>query len=451
MKVMIAKFGGTSVSRKERVSTICAIAKRSHPQKMVIVVSALNGMTDLLLSLVTQKEHAKKSLATIRRKHVDLITALWSDPIKRKELVSYVDWKLATIEKLLKKTKKTAAFADMITSFGEIMSSFLITHALQASGSNARQVIASDIIVTDDNFGQSEFLVDPTRKQVKRRLLPMLKKNIIPVVTGFIGASSKGKITTLGRGGSDYTATILGYCLNAYEIQIWTDVNGIFTADPRVVKNARPLSEVSFREASEMAFFGAKILHPRTLRPAIRANIPVRILNTLSPESKGTLITKKQIGAQKITAITSKKKVILINMYSTGMLFTKGFLAKLFSVFAKHNISIDLVSVSEVSVSVTLEDGDDHLREALKDLKTFTSINVDTKAAMISLIGENITSSSDTLKSIFELLHRKRIAIKMISFGATNINISFVIGTEELDGVVRLLHDELLLKQVNKE
>src|SRR5436190_1053943 len=203
-----------------------------------------------------------------------------------------------------------------------------------------------------------------TKKNVKKNLLPLLKNGIVPVVTGFIGATKNGHTTTLGRGGSDYTASIIGYALQAEEIQIWTDVDGMYSADPRVVKDARFLSKISYREASEMATFGAKILHPRTIHPAISANIPVKILNTLHPEHPGTLVQKTKQTDADIAVVTCKKQTPLITLYATDMLFRKGFLSRIFDVFTKHHISVDLVSVSEVSVSVTL-DNTNNLSEAI--------------------------------------------------------------------------------------
>lgn len=323
------------------------------------------------------------------------------------------------------------------------MSSAILANALESHGINVSQVIATDLIVTNDNFGSAEFILEPTRKKIKKILMPLVKKGIVPVVTGFIGTTKKGQVTTLGRGGSDYSAAIIGFCLAVDEIQIWTDVDGIFTVDPRIVKNARPLQVVSFKEAAELAAFGAKILHPRCIAPAIKAAIPVRILNTFNPNRSGTLITTNHKISRQIKAISFKKKITLVNIYSTEMLLQKGFLARIFQTFSKYNISVDLVSVSEVSVSVTL-DNRNNLEKAVQQLSEFANVSVGENFGMVSLIGEEITDSSGNIKNIFDILASRRIVPKMVSLGATNINISIVIKSDQVKKAVKYLHQNLL-------
>ncbi len=445
MKVVIKKFGGTSVSTVKNIKTIASVVAKSDPQnKSIIVVSALSGVTDLLLSLLDKKDF-RKNLQQIRIIHTDILKSIF-DKKSIKPLLLYIDDHINLIEKKAKKTN-SKEFRDSLIAEGEIISSYIIAEFLKKNKIHAQQVIASEIIKTDNNFGSAEFLVEETKEEVIKVLGALIKKGITPVVTGFIGSTKKGKITTLGRGGSDYTAAIIGYCLSASEIQIWTDVNGIFTADPRIVKNAKVLPEISYKEASELAFFGAKVLHPRTIRPAVRAKIPIRVLNTFHPETSGTLVLDKPNIQYPITAISFKKNITLVNMYSTAMLFSKGFLARLFDIFAKHNISIDLVGASEVSISVTLEN-DENLSEASAELKEFTSVTITKSVSIISLVGEGLTNSTEVIKHIFTLLDKKKILVKMVSLGATNINISLVVETENLESAVKVLHDGLLLKKL---
>ena len=444
-KYLIAKFGGTSVSSSANIETISRIVKKEKKSGIILVVSALSGVTNLLLSL-KNKQNYNPTIKKIRNTHANLIKSVWRDKEIQNKHLKYVDEQLLKISKVAA-TAKTREEMDRLAAFGEIISSYIISEALRKNRIDTVQVIATELIVTDSNFGEAEFIPDETRVRVKKVLLPLLKKGTVPVVTGFIGATKTGKITTLGRGGSDYSASIIGHCLDASEIQIWTDVDGIFTSDPRFVKNARVLKELSYKEASEIAFFGAKVLHPRTTRPAIRAKIPIRVLNTFHPARQGTLLTLTPRLKHPVSVIAFKKGVTIINMYSTSMLLSKGFLAKIFNVFASHNIGIDLVTTSEVSVSVSL-DNDEDLKSAIAELKKFTSVTISKNVAIISVVGEDITKSPETIMNIFDLLNKKKIIVKMISLGATDVNISLVVNPIDLEETVRILHDRLLLKKM---
>lgn len=445
--MIIAKFGGTSVSSEQRISVICNIIKNQLDKDPIAVVSALSGVTDLLLSLPAYPKYKlEKEWKRLKNIHKNLVESTFKDIKKQKEVWQYINEKIEEISKLnLKKADKK--LLDKLVSYGEIMSSYIISQALERQGIRSAQVIATDLIVTNDNFGAAEFIPEETAKKVKKVLIPIIEKKIVPVITGFIGSTKKGEVTTLGRGGSDYTASIVGFCLEAAEIQIWTDVDGMFTADPRFIKTAKMIEAVSFKEASELATFGARVLHPRTIKPAIKANIPVRILNTFNPKSSGTLIKEKINIPHQLRAISFKRKVTLVNIYSTAMLLQKGFLAKVFQVFASNNISIDLVSVSEVSISVTL-DNNGGLSNAITQLSQFTNVTVIENLGMVSLIGEGVTSSTYTIKKIFDILDQEKILVRMVSLGATNINISLVIESEKIERAVRVLHNRLLLKQI---
>ncbi len=434
--MIIAKFGGTSVSSKERVLTLCNIVgSQLKKQPVVVVVSALSGVTDLLLTGGNIRE--------IRRLHKDLIESLWSKALVRKEALGFIDNQLERVAKLQSQPDK--ASLDKRASYGEIMSSYIIARALEEKGIKATQAIATDLIVTNNDFSSAEFILTPTRKNTRKILSPLIKAGIVPVVTGFIGSTKDKQVTTLGRGGSDYTASIIGFCLKASEIQIWTDVDGIFTSDPRLIKNARSLPSVSFKEASELAAFGARVLHPKTIRPAISAGIPVKVLNTFNQDNKGTLIEEKSSNISLIKAVSFKQKIFIVNIYATEMLFQKGFLAKIFKVFAKYNILIDLVSVSEVSVSVSIDERK-NLEDVVSELSEFSNASMIEGLGMVSLIGEGITSSSKTIKSVFDILDKEKILAHMISLSAANINISIVVDAEKVEQAVKALHDKLLLK-----
>lgn len=440
--MIVVKFGGTSVSSKERISAICQIVGNQLKKDPILVVSALSGVTDLLLSLPhLPKYKLALELRNLKKTHEDLINNVFGKEDIRKEVKQFISEKIEEISKLEMGNGKS--LLDKLSSFGEIMSSYIIAKALEQKGIKSAQIIATDSIVTNDYFGSADFLPGPTKAKIKKVLTPLIKNGIVPVVTGFIGATRQGEVTTLGRGGSDYSASIIGFCLKAEGIQIWTDVDGIFSADPRLVKKAKPLSVVSFREAAELAAFGAKVLHPRTIRPAIKMGIPVRVLNTFNPKGKGTLIVQNSKSSKIIKAISFKRKITLVNIYSTEMLLQKGFLAKIFYIFAKNNISIDLVSVSEVSVSVTL-DNKENLSNAVSKLSKFTNVTVFDNLGMMSLIGEGITDSRHNIKNIFAVLDSQRILPKMVSLGATNINISIIVKSEQVEKAVKKLHQKLL-------
>lgn len=445
--MIVAKFGGTSVSSKERVLTLCNIVENQLEKQPIVVVSALSGVTDLLLSLsVLPKSRIGRTIREIKNHHNDLIEKLWSNGQVQREILQFIDKQLEEVARLALEDNSTKEYLDKLASYGEIMSSYIITEALKSKGINAAQVIATDLIVATNNFGSAEFIPGLTSKKIKKILLPLIKQNIVPVVTGFIASTKSGQVITLGRGGSDYTASIIGFCLKASEIQIWTDVDGMFTADPRLFQKAKSLPVVSFKEASELATFGARVLHPRTIKPAIVANIPVKVLNTFNPQNPGTLIKEEIKNLSSIRAIAFKRKINLVNIYSTEMLLQKGFLARVFKAFAKNNISVDLVSVSEVSISVTLDDGKS-LENSVEEISKFANVSVIKGLGMVSLIGEGITASSQIIKKIFDILDEEKILTRMVSLGATDINISIVIESEKLEQAVKALHDQLLLKQ----
>lgn len=442
--MIVAKFGGTSVSTAARIRTLCEIVSKLAKNDPLVVVSALAGVTNLLLSLPNApSQQQKRGIHEIYKIHKLLIEDFFADKRLREDLILFINKQIDALETLVKRGNSDTEALDRIAAFGEIISSRIVADALQVSGIPAKQIIATEIIVTNNNFGSAEFLPKPSQSRIRKCLLPLVNSHIVPVITGFIGVTRDGKITTLGRGGSDYTASIVGYCLRAKEIQIWTDVDGVYSADPRIVKTAKNLPEISFKEASELATFGARVLHPRSIKPAIKAGIPVRVLNTFNHKSTGTLIVVKPKLTHPIRSICSKRNITLVNVYSTEMLLAKGFLARIFQIFARHNISIDLVSVSEVSVSVTL-DNDDRLEQAVLDLERFAQVSSTKNLAIISIIGEGITTSSRTIRDIFAVLNDHNILVKMVSLGATDINISLVIDNSKVEETVPILHDAVV-------
>lgn len=450
--MIVMKFGGTSVSSKKSVEAICQLVVKNHSNESVVVVSALSKVTDALVSLCT-KENFKQSeviLSEIYTKHENLSKELL-DKATVATVLAYVEKCLKEIKSKLSKFYKSGAevatlmLKDEIVFYGEKMSSFLIATIINNKTKiEAKQVLSSSCIVTNKKFGDADYLPSPTKKNTRAILLPLLKKKIVPVVTGFVGATIDGEVTTLGRGGSDYSASILGFALNVSEIQIWTDVDGVYSTDPRLVKSAKLLPVLAYEEASELANLGAKVLHPRTIKPAIFAKIPVKVLNTFNPTCEGTTILPqvKEVKSR-VKAITTRKSVPLVTIKSNEMLFGKGFLKKVFTIFANHDMSIDLVSVSEVSLSITLHNAE-KLEPALKLLEKLGMVTYEVDYGSLSLVGGHIMDTPHLMKDVFTILEKAKIKVHMLSYSASNINVSMVMKSVDVNMVLELFHDHFI-------
>lgn len=447
-KVIVMKFGGTSVGSGERIATIARLVKDRIEQRPIVVVSAVAGTTDLLLRAfnATNRTDRVDALQAVSDKHIDIIAELWPIKADRQHALDYLSRQTRLLQRDLSHKSRPRYLQDRVLAHGEMTASYIVAHYMSTQDISSQQIVASSMIVTNGVAGAAEPVELPTKKRVAATLLPLVEEGIVPVVTGFIGANRYGRITTLGRGGSDYTAAIVGYCLQAQEIQIWTDVDGMFTTDPRLVKDAQLIDHLSFKEASELAAFGAKILHPKTIRPAIRAGIPVRILNTFRPELSGTYITKESESTRPVLAIACKKKVVVVNLYATEMLFHEGYLARISTIFAKYHISVDLLSASEASVSVTL-DNDEDLQQAVKELETFTAVSIQRDAGVVSLVGHRITESPSTIRTVFSVLESLDVPVRMVSLGASDINISLVVPEKQVAEAVTAFHDQFITQQ----
>jgi aspartate kinase len=337
----------------------------------------------------------------------------------------------------------TPRLLDQCASFGEGWSSYLLARALERSGVAAAWVDARSVMITSDAFTKAEPVPESIAARAAERFAPLLEAGTVIVTQGYVGATSRGVTTTLGRGGSDYSAALLGAALLVREIQIWTDVDGILTADPNVVPTAHSLDEVTFAEAAELAYFGAKVLHPSTLLPAIRTNIPVRVLNTKRPEARGTLIVARPSPSapQVVRSIASKGGITVVTIQSTRMLMAYGFLARVFEVFAQYRRSIDVVATSEVGVSLTLDDDRD-LDAIRSALEAFADVEIETKKAVVSVVGEGLKHSAGLPGRVFGALGRAGVRTELISQGGSEINITFVVAEEEAVRAVRALHQE---------
>ncbi len=334
---------------------------------------------------------------------------------------------------------------DAVASFGEQMSALLVTEAFRARGIPAQHLDAREVIVTSDHFNQAEPSLDAISDRARDRVAPMVRSGIIPVLGGYIGATAAGVTTTLGRGGSDYTASLLGAALGADDIEIWTDVDGMLTADPRVVSDAKLISQIRFDEASELASFGAKVLHPNTIAPAVRRGIPVYIYNTRNPTRSGTRIMF-DAPRRPVTAIAAKGDVTTVRVSAPRMLLAKGFLRSVFEIFERQRTSVDVVSTSEVSVSVTLDDAT-RLDELLIDLRLLGDVSIERDRAVVAIVGSGIGDRGDCMGRALQALGGMHV--HMVSLSASGINLTVVVDGPSMQDAMRSLHAEFFPHEAN--
>lgn len=449
--MLVMKFGGTSVGSPERMQTVIDLVcdRKRTKSSPIVVLSAMSGVTNMLiegaqLALKRQLPEAMAKLQEIRQKHEHAINQLFSDQKLQAELHEHIDKQLEELSVLYKGVSYLGELSkrslDAISGIGELISSRIIAAAAQHRGIKCVWLDVRKVLLTDDAFGKANPLFDAVQKRCREMIKNHLDSGHIVFTQGFIGCTVDGVTTTLGRGGSDYTAAILGAALGADEIQIWTDVDGMMSADPRIVKDARLLTEVSFHEASELAYFGAKVLHPLTIKPAVEKNIPVRILNTFEPQKPGTLIkATADAGEDTIRAVAAKKNITAIFLSSPRMLMTHGFLAQVFAVFDRFRIPIDLISTSEVSVALTI-DSKEGFEELINELKQYGEVQTMEEVAIVSVVGRQFRVQSGIASRVFKALHD--INIMVISGGASDINLNFVVSSKDADKAVCQLHAE---------
>ena len=429
MNLITAKFGGTSMGTAESLKQVAEILI-SMQSKKVAVVSATSGTTDQLISLGEKAfagESWQEQFNQLVKKHADIIAEL------NIELDLSESW--TDLEKLLAGTEMIGELSlsakDRLIGFGERISSKILATLLNKMNVKAEAFDAYNFIFTDNNFSEGNVDFNKSYSSIKASLESAIENGTIPVVTGFVAQAENGHYITLGRGGSDYTAAIVAAALEAEELQIWTDVDGILSTDPRLVPEAKVLEKLSFNEAGELAYFGAKVLHPKTIKPALEKNIPVRILNTFNVSAPGTLIVNE--AEESLKSVTYKKGISVVNICSAGMLLARGFLAKIFHVFEKNGVSVDVVSTSEVSVSLTVDSKlPDGLIEALSE---FATVSVQEKMAIVCLVGEGIKSNTKVLGDLFSAIAAHDVS--MVSQGASKRNITFLVSEEEAPEVVK--------------
>ena len=442
----VMKFGGTSVADAhafERVAEIVIARQRSVP---VVIVSAMSGVTDALLASTAlacegRGDDAIASLEKTFERHKETAAALLSRPAAD-TFSTQVDQAQIQIDHFLKllssQLAQVRAVQDAVLAFGETLSSLLLANLITERGLTSVQVDARECIVTDDEHGCAAPLMNETVFATKAKLLPLLEVEVVPVLGGFIGANQKGQTTTLGRGGSDYTAAIIGAALNSREIQIWTDVTGVLTADPRIVSGAQTVERLSYGEAAELAYFGAKVLHPKTIQPAIEDCIPVRICNSRAPEESGTLVcAQTETTPRTVKAIAHKTGVTTVQISSARMLGAYGFLRALFEVFEKHRTVVDVVTTSEVSVSLSLDDATS-LPQIVEELEALGTVRVEKNRAIICVVGEGLRGTPGIAALVFSTI--SDINVTLISQGASSINFTFAVEEEHVKEAVNRLH-----------
>lgn len=432
--MIVMKFGGSSVGKAERIRTVLEIVKSYLSKNPVVVVSAHKGVTDMLIRMANDAVKGVVDLEQLTTVHNKIMDDLGVDhAIIQPQLEE-----LATLLKGISMVKElTLRTLDYVCSFGERLSSRTIADFFNRNGLPCEQHDAYDIgLLTDDNFGSASPL--PEADVAIKEGIRQLRK--LPIITGYIGMTKDGSITTLGRDGSDYSASIIGAAIGAEEIQIWTDVDGVMTADPSILPEVLPLDVLTFEEASELAYYGAKVLHPATIIPAMKKGIPVRVLNTFKPRVKGTVILPKtERSGRMIKSIVYKEDQYIVNIVCERMLMGHGYLARIFDIFASHRVVLNMVTTSEISVSVTT-DSPERLELAVRDLSEFATVSVEKEKAMICVIGEGMKETPGIAADIFAALKSASVNVLMISQGASKINIALMIDNRDIEAAVRALH-----------
>lgn len=464
-KRIVMKFGGSSVGNAEAIRQATSLARAAYDDgnEVVVVVSAMKGVTDMLINgarkAVAGDEHAvEEAKQALWQKHVEAVEALFSQSAH--QVLGNIEAELSRFANLVSATsvlgEVTTRAMDFISSLGERFSAQLVAAYLSATYGPAEAIIANEIVVTDRHFGNANPLLDATGERVRLRILPLLAAGAIPVVTGFMGATEEGVVTTLGRGGSDYTAAILGHALDADEIWIWSDVDGVLTADPRIVPDAHPIDKLSYQEAAEMAYFGAKVLHPKTVRPAVKKGIPIRMLNTFNPSYPGTWISKSTTGSS-VKAVTSVANVAEVTVAGSGMLGVPGVSARLFSAVAKIGVSVLMISQasSEQSIcSVVLEKESQDVVTALEQeferelhYGDIERITCKTGVVIITVVGAAMRGQYGIAGKLFTALGNNQINVLTIVQGSSEYNISLIVEQKDAKRAVQVIHEAFGLGQ----
>ena len=444
--MIVMKFGGTSVESQDAIARVTGIVKTYRHRSPIVVVSAMGKTTNKLLQAATEAAAGRRDRALtiadeLRGFHLThgLPLAGAASADLDRYIRAHFDWLDELIKGLSIVGELSPRSTDAIASVGERLSSLVVAFAFQAAGLPTQHVDSRRVIITDDHFTQAQPNFGETYQRLRDEVAPIAASSIV-VMGGYIGATGEGQTTTLGRGGSDYSAAIVGAGVDADEIQIWTDVDGMLTADPRIVSGSHRVRSISFAEAAELAYFGAKVLHPATVVPAVEKGIPVVILNSRRPEIDGTRITSESTPSRNpVKSISCKRGIVIVNIHSTRMLMAHGFLRRIFDIFDRFKTSVDMVSTSEVSVSLTIDQAE-HLDGILAELRAFAEVSIEPGQSIVCLVGENIRHTPGIAGRAFSVLGNCNI--RMISQGASLLNLGFVVSDTDVEETVSALHNE---------
>ncbi|HHX8649721.1 lysine-sensitive aspartokinase 3 [Vibrio antiquarius] len=445
----VAKLGGTSVANFEAMSR-CATIIENNPNTRLVVSSACSGVTNLLVELangVQDQMHRTELLQNLANIHDAILTQLEDSTKTAAEVYGILDTVTSLAEAA--SIQASAKLTDHLVACGELMSTHILTQLMCERGIQAVRFDIRDVLRTDDNFGRAEPNIEAISTLAQDKLVPLCQQSVV-VTQGFIGSDEAGNTTTLGRGGSDYSAALIAESVKAAGLEIWTDVPGIYTTDPRIAPKASPIPEISFSEASEMANFGAKILHPSTLVPALRHDIPVFVGSSKEPEKGGTWIRHQVESSPLFRALALRCNQTMVTLRSANMFHAYGFLAKVFEILAKHKISVDLITTSEISVSLTLDQTDTSggapqlPQAAREELEELCKVEVEHDLCLVALIGNNMSESKGYAKQVFGTL--EDFNLRMICYGASPHNLCFLLHESVSKQAIQKLHTELFEK-----
>ncbi|TNV16416.1 lysine-sensitive aspartokinase 3 [Buttiauxella sp. B2] len=445
-QTVIAKFGGTSVANYDAMNRSADVVLADENVR-VVVLSASAGVTNLLVALAQGLEATERftKLDAIRKIQYDIVERLANPQIIREEVERLLE-NITTLAEAASLATSTA-LTDELVSHGELMSTLLFVEILRERKVDAQWFDIRKIMRTNDRFGRAEPDITALAELASQQLQPRILQSLV-ITQGFIGSEAKGRTTTLGRGGSDYTAALLGEALHASRVDIWTDVPGIYTTDPRMVPSAKRIDKIAFEEAAEMATFGAKVLHPATLLPAVRSDIPVFVGSSKDPKAGGTLVCNETDNPPLFRALAVRRKQTLVTLHSLNMLHSHGFLAEVFNILAHHNISVDLITTSEVSIALTLDttgstSTDDSLltTSLLTELSSLCRVEVEENLALVAIIGNKLSKACGVGKEVFGVL--EPFNIRMICYGASSYNLCFLVPGDDAEQVVQKLHHNL--------
>ncbi|MCF9331072.1 lysine-sensitive aspartokinase 3 [Vibrio parahaemolyticus] len=442
----VAKFGGTSVANFEAMSR-CATIIENNPNTRLVVSSACSGVTNILVELangVQDQEHRAELLKDLAEIHDSILAQLEDATEASSEVYGILDTvtSLAEAASIQANTKLT----DHLVACGELMSTHILAQLMRERGINAVRFDIREVLRTDDNFGRAEPNVEAIAQLAQEKLIPLCLDSVV-ITQGFIGSDEEGNTTTLGRGGSDYSAALIAEGVKASGLEIWTDVPGIYTTDPRIAPKASPIPEISFSEASEMANFGAKILHPSTLVPALRHDIPVFVGSSKEPEKGGTWIRHQVESSPLFRALALRCNQTMVTLRSANMFHAYGFLARVFEILAKHKISVDLITTSEISVSLTLDQTDTSggapqlPQAAREELEELCKVEVEHDLCLVALIGNKMSERKGYAKQVFSTL--EDLNLRMICYGASPHNLCFLVNESVAKQAIQKLHTEL--------